>query len=108
MEASKSALPLLVDKQVALIWGTHRLTLLRDKQVALIQIEWGNGFGGKQVALMKEQTSCLYWVTNRLPFNIGGRTGCHYWRTNRLPLLGDKQTTCLYWGINRLSLLGDK
>ena len=48
--------------------------------------------------IIREQTNCLYWGTNRLPLLgdkqadlSGGQTGCPYWGTDRLSLLGDKQ-----------------
>ncbi len=87
-----------------------------DTQTALIegqtsiQVDWGNGFGEKQYALITEQTSCLYWGINRLSLLgdkqvgiIGGQTYCPNWGMNRLPLFKDKQvalieeqTGCLY------------
>ena len=109
-------MPLLGDKQIALIEGETGSPYRRTNRLPLL--------GDKQVALIEGQTSGPYWGTSR--FSLLGDKQDVLTGDKQVPLLGvqclrvlrDKQVSpeeqtgcpcCLCVGVtNRMALLGDK
>ena len=86
-------------------WGRNMLPLLQDKQITLIgghktnRLPFFEGtnrlpfWGDKLVAIIREHTNGLPFLRDKQNGLIRGQTGCSFWRTDRLPFLRDKQAT---------------